>query len=572
MSAPASSVPRKYMTPFATARRVLYLLLQFSFVGYLREVVQVRRQRSQFDSLDLLEVENYWKSNISESTIEKQARTVLIEMMFEHPGANLNSCLVHMMLAKKYRTRAYALTDFGAISLVCKIANAFAISQFVSIYRFVDLKNHTKALKETLRFFSIARYNVNSGISFVLEGQEVGDLIYDEYLRMTSLPTCPEVNLVYLSLVYNSLYRYFRYKEIIQATEVTDIVITHNVYAKYGLLIKAAASVSENIEIWVTSYTKPVGITRNKVSRNQIDKTQYYRKEYATLIRQHLSDVEIEREFSRIFNRRMEAKDENQIDVSFVYANNEINDVEHFRSAFQADESKKVFVMAHAFVDAVRYPLWQSYSDNYIWLRETLRLLAARSHYDEIYVKPHPSESLYPCETTARELVDEINRESGGKIRYLDRKVHNRVVFDLAKAIITSHGTVGVEAPCLGIPVIASSSCQNEQAGTIFQAHSASEYRELLDRIDELSLSPEQLVSAKTAYLWFDEFSFADAELLPGLSREEEGDRTNAYASINAAFRDAGPLEAQQLYVAFISMINHGYNDLVNLESVPHEN
>ncbi len=560
------------MTPLAIARRVFYLLLQFSFIGYLREALRVARQRRQFDSLNLEKVESYWQSNISKSPIENESRTVLVEMMFEHPGANLNSCLVYMMLAKKYQARAYALTEFGTINLVCKIANAFAIFKFVSIYRFLDLKNHSKALKETLRFFSVAKYDVNRGISFVLDGQEVGDLIYDEYLRMTSLPTCQEVNLVYLSLVYNSLYRYFRYKEIIRTTKATDVVITHNVYAKYGLLIKAAASISESIEIWVTSYTKPIGIARNKVSRNQIDKTQYFRKEYANLIRQHLSDFEIEREFSRIFKRRMEAKDENQIDVSFVYANNEINDVEHFRSAFQADERKKVFVMAHAFVDAVRYPLWQSYSDNYIWLRETLRLLATRSHYDEIYVKPHPSESLYPCEATARELVNEINRECGGKIRYLDRKVHNRVVFDLAKAIITSHGTVAVEAPCVGIPVIACSSCQNEQAGTFFQAHSGSEYKELLDRMDELSLSPEQLLNAKTAYLWFDEFSFADSELLPGLSREGEGDRAKAYAGINAAFRDAGPLEAQQLYLAFISMIDRGYNDFVNLVSVPHEN
>jgi hypothetical protein len=554
------------MTPFAIARRVLYLLLQFSFVGYLREVVQVTRQRSQFDSLNLREVENYWQTNILQSPIKNQARTVLVEMMFEHPGANLNSCLVHMMLAKKYQARAYALTEFGAISLVCKIANAFAISKFVSIYRFLDLKNHTKAMKETVRFFSIARYHVNSGISFVLDGQEVGDLIYDEYLRMTSLPTCQEVNLVYLSLVYNSLYRYFRYKEIIRATKATDVVITHNVYAKYGLLIKAAASVSENIEIWVTSYTKPIGITRNKASRNQIDKTQYFRKEYAALIRQHLSDLEIEREFSRIFNRRMEAKDENQIDVSFVYANNEINDVEHFRSAFRADERKKVFVMAHAFVDAVRYPLWQSYSDNYIWLRETLRLLASRSHYEEIYVKPHPSESLYPCEATARELVDEINLECGGKIRYLDRKVHNRVVFDLAKAIITSHGTVAVEAPCVGIPVIACSSCQNEQADTFFQARNAKEYKNLLDQMDELRVSTNQILSAKIAYLWFDEYSFDDTELLPGLSRfDDDNDRTSAYCRINTAFRGAKKIESQPLYQSFNYMVENGYNDLVNL-------
>lgn len=556
------------MTPFAIARRVLYLLLQFSFVGYLREALRVARQRSQFDSLNLSDVERYCRSNIPQKPADDQPRTVLVEMMFEHPGANLNSCLVQMMLTKKYNARAYALTDYGSANLVKKIAGAFGVLKVIGVYRFGDFETHIRALMGALKFSMSAKYDIKRGISFELDGQEVGDLIYDEYLRMMSYPTCQNLNIIYIALVYTSLYRYFRYKNIIRRMKVTDVVITHNVYAKYGLLIKAAAAISEDIEIWATIHTKPIELGRNKASLRQIDKTQYYLKKYEVLIRQYLTEDDINQEFSRLVKRRLEGRDENQIDIAFVYTKNEINDVEHFRRVYQANEKKKIFVMAHAFVDAVRYPVWQSYSDNYVWLRETLCLLAERSRYDEIYVKPHPSESLYPCNASAKDLVDEINRQYGAHIRYLDVKVHNKVVFDLAKAIITSHGTVAMEAPCFGIPVIASSQCQNEQAGTFFQACSAAEYKKLLDCMDELTVTASQILSAKTAYLWFDEYSFADTELLPGLSRFDQGDRTTDYNRINTAFRHAQNIESQPLYQAFNYMVENGHNDLINFAAL----
>lgn len=525
----------------------------------------VLRNRPLYSSLNLDNVRRYVERNTHPEGAEEEKK-IMVEMLWEHPTANLNSCLIRMLLGSKNHTSAFALTEYGETCLVQTIAHAFDISRFVGVYRFLDLKNHIRAITGTLSFSLSANYRIDKGISLEVGGQEIGDLVYDEYLRLTSRPTARKPDLMYFALIYNSLYRYYRYREIINVNDVTDIVMTHDVYAKFGLVIKAAASLDRNIRIWTTAYTKPISIASNPADKKFIYKVQYYRKEYEALIKKNKTEQEIDQEFQVAFGNRMGARDANQIDVGFVYANNEINTVDQFKESFGTDGKGKIFIMTHAFVDAVRYPLWQNYSDNYVWLRETLIMLAERSKVEEVYVKPHPSEPLYPCGVTVKEVVEEINGSLGAGFIYLEKKVHNSAIFELAKVIITSHGTVGIEAPCLGVKVIAASSCQHEESGTNYQARSVTEYKALLDDIDNLpDLTPEQILSAKIAFLWFNKYVFADTPLLPGLSRYDDVDRAEAYSKINGAFELAEPIENHEIYRAFTEMIDRGHHDLVCL-------
>jgi len=539
-------------------------LVQFSSSAYRREALSVAAASSEFSSFDLGNVIRYRREQIKSDITPRETKKVLIEMLWEYPAANFNSCLVAMLLEKKYAAGFFALTEFGDINLVKTMANAFGINRFVGVYKSFDFKNHMKAFVRAAYYGMTARYKAEQGISLKIDGQEFGDLVYDEYLRDTCKPTVSRINFHYLALIYNSLYRYYRYKEIILEQRVTDIIITHNVYARFGLIIKAAAALSNNITIWITVYSKPLCIARNLANKRVINKAQYFKKEYCELIKEHKSADEIERDFQRIFNRRMEAQDANQVDVSFAYANNEIHTMEDFKQAYNTDDEKKIFVMAHAFVDAVRFPLWQNYSDNYVWLRETLILLADRSATEEIYVKPHPAESLYPCKVHVKDVVDEINREYGSNFICMDKKVHNWAIFDLAKAIFTSHGSIGIEAPCLGVKVIAASSCLYEGAGAIFQAKNISDYQTLVKNVDTLpDLTPDQVLNAKIAFLWFNQYMYADSELLSGLSRYGSQDRAEAFEKINEAFAYARPLEQQEVYKAFSDMIDRGHNDFV---------
>jgi hypothetical protein len=145
------------------------------------------------------------------------------------------------------------------------------------------------------------------------------------------------------------------------------------------------------------------------------------------------------------------------------------------------------------------------FEDQEEWLIETIRSAAANPHLNWI-VKLHPANVWKrKLEGQTGELPElEAIRSKLGElpphVRLLlpDTDVSTLSLFELADFAITIRGTVGVEAPVFGVPVVTGGTSHYSGRGFTLDSATADEYRALLARLHEQPrLTEEQVLLAK---------------------------------------------------------------------------
>jgi hypothetical protein len=202
-------------------------------------------------------------------------------------------------------------------------------------------------------------------------------------------------------------------------------------------------------------------------------------------------------------------------DTENVFSNNKITKFECFRSLYKYDPNLKTIVIySHAFVDAVRYPRWSLFPDYFTWLEQTLNFIKKEKLLANIYIKPHPSENMYPCKMKTAMLVEKINRGSEINLILLEKQVSNEVIFSFADLIITSSGTVAIEAPLFNINVLVAGESDCEKAGAIIQPKTQKEYFNFIKNFDIIDKLPENKREvAEYAFYWYNKLSYSKLDL-----------------------------------------------------------
>jgi hypothetical protein len=128
-----------------------------------------------------------------------------------------------------------------------------------------------------------------------------------------------------------------------------------------------------------------------------------------------------------------------------------------------------------------------------VWFRETLRL-AAEDDSVQWLVKLHPA-LLWKLESNQVEEdpaeLDIIRATLGElpphmKLLMPDHDVDNRELFELLDAAVTIRGTVGMELPQLGVPVLTAGTSDYAGRGFTIDADTVEEYEANVRRIGEL--------------------------------------------------------------------------------------
>lgn len=490
---------------------MLSVFFRYTFLGLVKSFFKEFNYLAHAGKQQGKNIKNYWSNEHASDCND----TILVDLLIDHVGTNHNNLLLakSVQLAKgggnlvgliDYPTR-WRIKNFGLL---------FGQLNYVSIWRVFNFKPLLEALIESIRLRRSLVYDSAFGIRVNVDGQELGDLIYDQYLRETFYPTVRKVDFRYRLFIFKMLFLYYRYKELIESGGYSDIILSHKVYGLFGLIGRAAASCGRSVRLWQWYGGKPISITCCEALQSSIQMPRAFNLPELERLISHFSQTEIEAEFESLAALRFSASDENQIDLEFVYKNIEIKNYQEFEDEFQPRD-EIIFIFSHAFVDSVKYTDWQVYSDHYTWLEMTLIMLANDSTNASIFVKAHPSEELYPCSETVSGLVHRINLEYCAEFIYLDRKIHNFIVFDHADLIITSSGTIAMEAPCFGKRVITCAKTLFDGAGACKQAKCHDEYKQLLEDWRSLPcLSGVEVLYAKACFLWVSKYVYTTASFL----------------------------------------------------------
>ena len=162
-------------------------------------------------------------------------------------------------------------------------------------------------------------------------------------------------------------------------------------------------------------------------------------------------------------------------------------------------------VFSHVLWDANMFYGEDLFEDQEAWFIETVRAACANPHVNWI-LKLHPANVWKlrrdGVEAELGELV--VLREHLGRlpghvaVLPPDTDISTRSVFELASWGITIRGSVGIELPCFGVPVLTAGTGFYAGRGFTIDSGSAAEYLERLRRIQGISaLSTEQTQLAR---------------------------------------------------------------------------
>lgn len=481
-------------------KNFIRFILQISIIGYIRNQNKIKIKDKYFENIR----KYFEKTNAYNKS--KNSSIILVDALILHAGYITNGCLIASGINRKGGKIIYGLTRFNNDWPHKFIMKNYYINNFISIYRHLNLIVIFRAIIAVLRNIKL-NYNKNSGIKFYLNNDDVGEYIYDHYLRQTNLGTKRKISIDYYGFCFRCSYYYYRYLQIIKNYDITDIVIGHNVYSDWGFLSVAARHSGKKIKIinWQDfTYKNILSITK-QLSAIKIRKHGYLSKDSI----KQLTIKSVDKEFNDNYAKKLEGKYSNKDSVN-VFKNAEIHTIKSFKENYIYDEKKtNIFIFSHAFVDQVKYARWNLYSDHLTWLEETLEILSRRNQNCNYYIKPHPSEFLYKTNINACDIVKNANNIYGEKFIFLDKNISNKLIFELAEVIITNSGTVSVEAPCFGIKCIVSGETPSEQLEVNKICRSVEEYELCLSNLTEsYHISDYETYISKKFYLWYTNYMF----------------------------------------------------------------
>jgi hypothetical protein len=177
--------------------------------------------------------------------------------------------------------------------------------------------------------------------------------------------------------------------------------------------------------------------------------------------------------------------------------------------ALGLDRSKKTAVIfCHILYDATFFYGDSLFDDYEQWMVETVRAAIANARLNWV-VKVHPV-NVWRSKMDGAELVQleaETLRKHFGdlpdhvKIMPADTGINTFALFDVADVGLTVRGTIGMELPCFGIPVVTAGSGRYSGRGFTIDPTTRADYMALLARLHEVPrLDPEATRRARLHY------------------------------------------------------------------------
>lgn len=495
-------------------------------------VMYVKNKFKKQPKLDLNEVSSFWKKLDTKANYKLGKKTILVECM-ETLNINWNTTYSFLpILSKKFNISIVALSSYGTYKTTVDFLSKFYdVNKIESVYKPFDFITKFKAWKillENLPFI----YNLENGYKLIIYDVDIGDLVYDEYLRIARVETLRKPTLLYKLVCLNAIYQHLRFIEIIHKFEITDIVALRDTYSHSSFY-----RVRTGITIWKNIMSPNSVIVRKISSNTRFNyKPQYFDLKHLEYIKNNFTKKEIENIYTHIIIERKSNQVNSSIDtreMALAHTNHDIISKSALFNAYDIDKNKKIVVIyAHVFVDAVRYCHQTIFSDYYTWLIETLNFLLLNKDCN-ILVKPHPSEVLYNLGENVQSVIQRINKNNKNRIIYLDKKVDADLIYKITDVIVTASGTIGVEAPCEGVKVITAGTTMYENTNATFKSKSQKEYFELLNNFETLPrLTEEQKLNSKIGFIWINKLIYVQSKIynhLKGKTINQKCKELNSY-------------------------------------------
>lgn len=391
----------------------------------------------------------------------------------------------------------------------------------VSMFREVNLGKEVRTVSGLMRsslgtlrlaaVFTLKRMDYDWFIaSAKLNEIKVGDLIYDSYVRHGHTYINPWKRLDKLikltlraALICNVLEKLFA------VNRVKLVVVSTTVYGSLGGLL-ARIALKKHIPVIVST-----GIFAKRLTKESDAFKSFYQIEPNFL--RHIDHVPDWKQQLEEYLEKRFSGNIFQHDVLNAYKDKKQYSKKKLLAKLGISSQDNIFiayVMPHAFSDAVHGAGPILFRDYYQWYVKTLDHIATIDNVLWI-VKPHPSSYKYGEEGIAEAVFRKLNAKN---VVLCPVDMTTASVFDTADAVVTVRGTIGIEAPCMGVPAVLAGDAPFGGYGFTHDPKTQEEYFQILSNIKGLKrLTEAQMTKARQALYWYHLSRFSKSTVIPGI-------------------------------------------------------
>jgi hypothetical protein len=340
-------------------------------------------------------------------------------------------------------------------------------------------------------------------LGICVDGIRIGDLIYDDIIRGANQKTVEDLDGRVTRAIAYSIFYYLQYRHLLRSRNYAYYIATHTSYSEYGLLCRTALArgvkVIETTDIHMSFF--------EQISNDQLPT---YHEGVRNVIKSAMPieaplRAEMRARALHALGDRMNSRVD-QIDVKNAYSGR-VYDRQSLSDVLTIDPEKAiVFVPGHVFSDAPHLSTGMLHADYYRWLVSTLDI-AVRSEGIAWIIKPHPSSEIYGEVGMVEEMVARLESDH---VLLCPPDLNVKSIQLCADALVTVHGTAGLEFACLGVPVVLAGRPFYAGWGFTIEPGSVAEYEETLLALDRVGpLTDSQIERALEVYaIWSEQFDW----------------------------------------------------------------
>ena len=384
--------------------------------------------------------------------------------------------------------KAYAL-KFRFDKSFCQLCSIFGVNNLV-ILEWKIIKYLPNIIICCAKYFATKPWKKD--VSFVCNGVEIGDLLYDYIIRITNRYTVSgrlsiqeKITIckgVFIAVYCDKLFSQMHPTHFVSGELIYISGIPARYAAKYGAKIICVTTGKR-------SFLYPKNIIGNNYKLTYVDLEHYVVQSDEIILMKSDWEKKVDQYFDNIHNG---VGDWN---IEKAYGNKINAEREEALKAIGINNNKKnVLILPHCFSDGSHGSSRMIFRDYYDWYENTLHIIQSIKNVNWI-IKEHPCSGNYGEAGIAKNLFDEYSSKG---IFFFPPEYSSEVVYKIADAIITVRGSAGMEAACKGIPVVLSGKAYYSDNGFTIENKSMDEYCYVLNNLDKITpLSEEQINKAK---------------------------------------------------------------------------
>lgn len=370
----------------------------------------------------------------------------------------------------------------------------FGIFRSLNVTSFFFSNPDSSQKKRALKIFDKIKKSIlikSDIVKLKINNILVGDLIYDEYLRLNKIPTINLNDKKFYDFLKYTIELYVFWEDYFLSNKIKAIFVSHCVYLN-GIPLRLA--INKKIPSYQVTYQSVYKLDKKNIFAYKEYLT--YKKVFKSLsLKEKIKAIFLG---SQLLKKKLSGK---------LFLDSSVSTKSGYHRSFlkcrilKKSSRIKVLVLTHCFFDSPHSYGKNLFPDFYEWLN-FIGEISIKTKYDW-YIKLHPDY----IKGTKEIILNFLSKYRN--ITFIPPNVsHHQIIDEGINFILTVYGTAGSEYPFFKIPVI-NASANNPHIMYNFNFHpkSVNEYKRLLLNLENIYLNynKEQIYQyyyMKNIYYW----------------------------------------------------------------------